>query len=58
MDNKFPGKDIINGDLETKFPLAAKKIMKAEENLRLVELSLGGIKYPYLLVRIWLSQKN
>ena len=25
MDNKFPGKDISNEDLKTKFPLVAKK---------------------------------
>ena len=25
MDNKFPGKDITNEDLISKFPLAAKK---------------------------------
>ena len=25
MDNKFPGKDISDEDLKTKFPLAAKK---------------------------------
>ena len=25
MDNKFPGKDISEEDIKTKFPLAAKK---------------------------------
>ena len=32
MDNKFPGKDISEEDLKSKFPLATKKNL--EQNLK------------------------
>ena len=36
MDNKFPGKDITNEDIKTKFPLASKKILVINLNSRLL----------------------
>jgi len=40
MDNKFPGKDISDEDLKTKFPLAAKKKKIINLNLQLLVLNL------------------
>ena len=40
MDNKFPGKDITNEDLISKFPLAAKKIKTIFLNLKSIILCL------------------
>ena len=37
MDNKFPGKDISNEDLKTKFPLVAKKIKIINQNSKYLE---------------------
>ena len=58
MDNKFPGKDISNEDLISKFPLAAKKIQTTSQNLRLQMLNLVEIIYQYLLDQIWWKAKN
>jgi 3-deoxy-7-phosphoheptulonate synthase len=46
MDNKFPGKDIINGDLETKFPLAAKKNNEGTRKFTACGVEFGGDKIP------------
>ncbi len=43
MDNKFPGKDISQEDIKTKFPLAAKKKITINLDLQLQELSLEEI---------------
>ena len=43
MDNKFPGKDISQEDIKTKFPLAAKKKININLDLQLQELSLEEI---------------
>ena len=37
MDNKFPGKDISNEDLKTKFPLWLKKIKIINQNSKYLE---------------------
>ena len=37
MDNKFPGKDISDEDLKSKFPLTAKKIQNISQNLKYQE---------------------
>ena len=37
VDNKFPGKDISDEDIKTKFPLVAKKILYTNQNLISVE---------------------
>jgi len=36
MDNKFPGKDISNDDLKSKFPLVAKKNKNHKSNFILM----------------------
>ena len=47
MDNKFPGKDITEEDLKSKFPLASsknkKKIIKIDNNI-----SFGSSTIPII----------
>ena len=57
MDNKFPGKDISEEDIKSKFPLAAKKSMITSLNLQLQVLNLVEIYYQSLQDLIWLKVK-
>ena len=57
MDNKFPGKDISQEDLKTKFPLTAKKKITTNLYLQLQELNLEVTWSQYLLDQIWLKAK-
>ena len=58
MDNKFPGKDISEEDLKTKFPLVAKKTKIINQNLKFLVLSLEEKRYQHLLDQIWWSQED
>ena len=42
MDNKTPGKDITTEDLETKFPLAAKKHDNHKTVVKIDDIEIGG----------------
>ena len=42
MDNKFPGKDISNEDLISKFPLAAKKNPDHKSKFKIANVEFGG----------------
>ena len=42
MDNKTPGKDITAEDLETKFPLAAKKHDNHKTVVKIDDIEIGG----------------
>ena len=42
MDNKFPGKDISNEDLKTKFPLCAKKHKNHKSSFEVSGVKFGG----------------
>ena len=46
MDNKFPGKDISNEDLKTKFPLAAKKNKNHKSKFKISGVEFGGKTIP------------
>ena len=46
MDNKFPGKDISQEDLKTKFPLAAKKNSKHRSKFKIAGVEFGGNLIP------------
>ena len=46
MDNKFPGKDISDEDLKTKFPLAAKKSQDHKSKFKVAGVEFGGDLIP------------
>ena len=50
MDNKFPGKDITEEDLNSKFPLASsknkKKIIKIDKNISFGDSAIPIIAGP------------
>ena len=46
MDNKFPGKDISEEDLKSKFPLAAKKDAKHKSKFIISGVEFGGDTIP------------
>ena len=46
MDNKFPGKDISNEDLISKFPLAAKKNPDHKSKFKIANVEFGGDNIP------------
>ena len=46
MDNKFPGKDISDEDLKTKFPLAAKKKYDHKSKFTVAGVEFGGDLIP------------
>ena len=46
MDNKFPGKDISDEDLKTKFPLAAKKKKDHKSKFTIAGVEFGGDLIP------------
>jgi 3-deoxy-7-phosphoheptulonate synthase len=46
MDNKFPGKDITDEDLATKFPLAAKKNAAHRSRFSICGVEFGGDLIP------------
>ena len=46
MDNKFPGKDISDEDLKTKFPLAAKKKQDHKSKFTVAGVEFGGDLIP------------
>lgn len=46
MENKFPGKDITPEDLETKFPLAAKKHSAHKSRFTIANVEFGGDLVP------------
>jgi 3-deoxy-7-phosphoheptulonate synthase len=46
MDNKFPGKDISEEDIKTKFPLAAKKKKDHKSKFTVAGVEFGGDLIP------------
>jgi len=48
VENKFPGKDISQEDLETKFPLAAKKYPGHKSRFSVSGVEFGGEHIPVL----------
>ena len=46
MDNKFPGKDISNDDLKSKFPLVAKKNKNHKSKFKISGVEFGGKTIP------------
>ena len=46
MDNKFPGKDISEEDIKTKFPLAAKKKQDHKSKFAVAGIEFGGDLIP------------
>ena len=46
MDNKFPGKDISEEDLKSKFPLAAKKDKDHKSKFTVSGVEFGGDTIP------------
>jgi 3-deoxy-7-phosphoheptulonate synthase len=46
MDNKFPGKDITDEDLKSKFPLAAKKNSEHKSKFSVSNVEFGGNNIP------------
>jgi len=46
MENKFPGKDISNEDLSSKFPLAAKKNAEHKSKFSIANVEFGGNTIP------------
>ena len=46
MENKFPGKDITLEDLQTKFPLCAKKNKNHRSKFKIAGIEFGGNKVP------------
>ena len=43
IENKFPGKDISHEDMETKFPLVAKKNDSHKSRFKVAGWNLGEI---------------
>ena len=59
LENKFPGKDISNEDIKSKFPLVAKKNSNHFSKFKVQGIEFGGKKIPiFLQVQIWLRVKN
>ena len=46
MDNKFPGKDISQEDIKTKFPLTAKKQDNHKSKFTVAGVEFGGDLVP------------
>ncbi len=46
MDNKFPGKDISEEDLKSKFPLATKKNLEHKSKFKISGVEFGGELIP------------
>ena len=46
MDNKFPGKDISDEDLKSKFPLTAKKNSEHKSKFKISGIEFGGDLVP------------
>ena len=46
IENKFPGKDVSNEDLETKFPLVAKKNDSHKSRFKVAGVEFGGDLIP------------
>ena len=46
MDNKFPGKDISDEDIKTKFPLASKKNSGHKSKFKIAGVEFGGNNLP------------
>tara|TARA_B100000989_G_scaffold297640_1_gene284080 strand:+ start:2165 stop:3055 length:891 start_codon:yes stop_codon:yes gene_type:complete len=46
MDNKFPGKDISEEDLKSKFPLATKKNLEHKSKFKISGIEFGGELIP------------
>ena len=46
MDNKFPGKDVSEEDIKTKFPLVAKKFPGHKSSFNVSNVEFGGAKVP------------
>jgi 3-deoxy-7-phosphoheptulonate synthase len=46
MDNKFPGKDISNDDIKSKFPLTAKKNKHHNSKFKISGIEFGGSLIP------------
>ena len=46
IENKFPGKDISEEDLKTKFPLVAKKFPDHKSKFKVANVEFGGDKVP------------
>ena len=58
IENKFPGKDVSNEDMLTKFPLVAKKNDTHKSKFEIAGIEFGGDLIPILLDLIWLSLKS
>ena len=48
MENKFPGKDITEEDLRSKFPLAAKKNKNHISKIKVNQTIFGGSLIPIM----------
>ena len=48
MENKFPGKDITEEDLSSKFPLAAKKNKNHTSKIKVNQTIFGGTLIPIM----------
>ena len=46
IENKFPGKDVSEEDIESKFPLAAKKFPNHKSKFTISNAEFGGDKVP------------
>tara|TARA_B100000989_G_scaffold212698_1_gene161601 strand:- start:28421 stop:29311 length:891 start_codon:yes stop_codon:yes gene_type:complete len=46
MDNKFPGKDISDEDIKSKFPLVAKKDSQHKSKFKIKDAEFGGNEIP------------
>ena len=46
MDNKFPGKDVSEEDIKTKFPLVAKKNKDHKSKFKISNVEFGGNTLP------------
>ncbi len=46
MDNKFPGKDISDEDIKSKFPLVAKKDPQHKSKFKIKNAEFGGSEIP------------
>jgi 3-deoxy-7-phosphoheptulonate synthase len=46
MDNKFPGKDVTEEDIKTKFPLVAKKNKNHKSKFKISNVEFGGNLIP------------
>ena len=57
LENKFPGKDISNEDIKSKFPLVAKKNSNHFSKFKVQGIEFGGKKFQFLQVQIWLREK-